>query len=284
MTVAGVVVTQLTTVSDVVVFADVHSALAESSGVRGYPGAAFVQSDILSSMQKLLIALIVVGLGVGGYALMSSQNTSDTSDEAKQQADAFMQQLYSETEGAPSLSGPPSVEPRVATPNLVNDNGEKYMKATLHTNQGDITIEFLGNDAPNTVTNFVNLAKGGFYDGTKFHRVIAGFMIQGGDPLSKDETQQARWGTGGPGYKFEDEIHANNKNDSGTISMANAGPDTNGSQFFINVANNNFLDGKHTVFGRVTAGMDVVKKIENTKTGASDRPVSPMVINSITLE
>lgn len=158
------------------------------------------------------------------------------------------------------------------------------MKATLHTNQGDIVIELMGNDAPKTVENFVNLAKGGFYDGTKFHRVIEGFMIQGGDPLTKDDSMQARWGTGDPGYKFNDEIHANNKNEIGTISMANSGPNTNGSQFFINVANNNFLDGKHTVFGRVTAGMEVVKKIEGTETGPSDRPTSPMVINSVTVE
>ena len=158
------------------------------------------------------------------------------------------------------------------------------MQATLHTNQGDITIEFLGNDAPNTVANFTKLAQEGFYNGTKFHRVIKGFMIQGGDPLSKDESMQARWGTGGPGYQFADEIHANNKNEPGTISMANAGPNTNGSQFFINVAPNNFLDGKHTVFGKVTAGMDVVAKIEATQTGANDRPVTPMVIESISVQ
>ena len=94
----------------------------------------------------------------------------------------------------------------------------------------------------------------------------------------------ASWGTGGPGYSFADEISFTNKNDIGTISMANAGPNTNGSQFFINVANNNFLDGKHTVFGKVTSGMDVVKKIENTSTGAGDRPTTPVVINSIDLK
>ncbi|MBI2048676.1 MAG: peptidylprolyl isomerase [Parcubacteria group bacterium] len=158
------------------------------------------------------------------------------------------------------------------------------MQATLHTNQGDITIEFMGDDAPNTVANFTKLAGDGFYNGTKFHRVIKDFMIQGGDPLTKDDSMQARWGTGDPGYKFADEIHANNKNNIGTIAMANSGPNTNGSQFFINVANNNFLDGKHTVFGRVTAGMDVVAKIENTATAPGDRPLSPMVIESVSLK
>jgi peptidylprolyl isomerase len=170
------------------------------------------------------------------------------------------------------------------TSTTTSTTNQKAMQATLHTNQGDITIEFMGNDAPNTVANFTKLAQEGFYNGTKFHRVIKGFMIQGGDPLTKDDSMMARWGTGGPGYQFADEIHANNKNEPGTISMANAGPNTNGSQFFINVAPNNFLDGKHTVFGKVTAGMDVVAKIEATQTGANDRPVQPMIIESITLK
>lgn len=171
-----------------------------------------------------------------------------------------------------------------ATKEDITTSDKKVMNATLHTNQGDITIEFMAADAPNTVANFTKLAGAGFYNGTKFHRVIQGFMIQGGDPLTKDDSMQARWGTGDPGYKFADEIHANNKNDIGTISMANSGPNTNGSQFFINVGNNNFLDGKHTVFGRVTAGMDIVAKIENTPTAPGDRPLSPMVIESVTLE
>ena len=157
------------------------------------------------------------------------------------------------------------------------------MNAVLHTNQGDITIELFDTDAPKTVANFTKLAKSGFYDGTKFHRVIPDFMIQGGDPLTKDDAQKARWGTGDPGYKFADEIHANNRNAVGTISMANAGPDTNGSQFFINVADNNFLDTKHTVFGRVADGMDVVHKIEAVATDASDRPEEPMVIERVTV-
>ena len=154
--------------------------------------------------------------------------------------------------------------------------------ATLHTSMGDIEIEFFDTLTPNTVANFTKLAKAGFYDGVKFHRVIKGFMIQSGDPLTKDDSKMAMWGTGGPGYQFADEVGPNNRNDVGTISMANAGPNTNGSQFFINVAANNFLDSKHTVFGRVTSGMEVVKKIENVKTGEGDRPVEAVIINSIT--
>jgi len=157
------------------------------------------------------------------------------------------------------------------------------MTITLHTSKGDIVLEMMEQDAPQTVANFAKLAKEHFYDGTKFHRVIKDFMIQGGDPLTKDDTQMARWGTGGPGYQFEDEIHLNNMNQPGTISMANAGPDTNGSQFFINVADNSFLDHKHTVFGKVTSGMDVVTAIEGTPTGAQDRPVEPITITSVTV-
>lgn len=171
----------------------------------------------------------------------------------------------------------------------INNSDNKEIKkemtnATLHTNKGDITIEFFDTDAPKTVANFIKLAGDKFYDGTKFHRVIKGFMIQGGDPLTKDDTKMALWGTGDPGYKFADELGPKNKNDIGTISMANSGPNTNGSQFFINVAANNFLDSKHAVFGKVVSGMDVVTKIENTPTNTGDRPVTAVIINSITLK
>ncbi len=163
------------------------------------------------------------------------------------------------------------------------EDNKKIMYATMHTNMGDITIQ-LSDTAPNTVANFTKLAGEGFYNNTKFHRVIKGFMNQGGDPLSKDDTKKSMWGTGGPGYKFNDEITATNHNDIGTIAMANAGPNTNGSQFFINVAPNNFLDTKHTVFGKVTSGMDVVTAINNTPTDPSDKPLTPVVITSITLK
>ncbi len=159
---------------------------------------------------------------------------------------------------------------------------KKVMQATLHTNQGDITIE-LNPAAPNIAANFIKLAQSGFYDGTKFHRVIKGFMDQGGDPLSKDDSQAARWGTGGPGYQLPDE-NLSAPNSVGVVAMANSGPNTNGSQFFINAADNHFLDGKYSVFGRVTAGLDVVMAINATPTGANDVPLQPIVINSITLK
>ena len=158
------------------------------------------------------------------------------------------------------------------------------MKATFKTVHGEFVVELMEKDAPNTVANFAKLAQSGFYDGTKFHRVIKDFMIQGGDPQTKDDALASRWGTGGPGYTFKDEIHANNKNDRGTISMANAGPNTNGSQFFINTKSNNFLDGKHTVFGTVTSGMETVDSIAACDTNEMDRPLEPMVIEAVIIE
>lgn len=159
-----------------------------------------------------------------------------------------------------------------------------YTTATFQTSLGNFTIALDNTNTPNTVANFTKLASSGFYTDTKFHRVIKGFMIQGGDPLSKDDSKMNLWGTGGPGYKFADEIKPTNKNSKGTISMANSGPNTNGSQFFINVADNNFLDPKHTVFGRVTSGYDVVEKISVTKTLPGDRPEVAVVIKSIELK
>lgn len=158
------------------------------------------------------------------------------------------------------------------------------MKTILHTNKGNITIQLTDTQTPNTVANFVKLAKEGFYNGVKFHRVIQDFMIQSGDPLTKDDTAQAMWGTGGPGYKFADEIHADNHNVTGTISMANAGPNTNGSQFFVNLKDNNFLDDKHTVFGTVIEGMEVVKEIGSTAIDMLDRPTYPIVIETVSVE
>jgi cyclophilin family peptidyl-prolyl cis-trans isomerase len=167
--------------------------------------------------------------------------------------------------------------------NPASSQTQSQHTAVFQTSMGDITLELFDTDAPKTVENFMKLAKEGFYNGTRFHRVIEGFMIQGGDPQSKDLALADRWGTGDPGYKFADEIHANNRNMTGTIAMANSGPNTNGSQFFINVADNNFLDTKHTVFGRVTDGMDIVMKIAGVATNERDRPNQDVVVESITV-
>jgi peptidyl-prolyl cis-trans isomerase B (cyclophilin B) len=148
-------------------------------------------------------------------------------------------------------------------------------QATLHTNHGAIEVELFDGDAPKTVENFKKLAGDGFYDGLVFHRVIKDFMIQGGCPQGT--------GTGGPGYTFEDEFN-DHKVVRGALAMANAGPNTNGSQFFIVTTDAApWLDGKHTVFGQVTSGMDAVDAIENGPTGAGDRPVDDAVIERVEL-
>jgi cyclophilin family peptidyl-prolyl cis-trans isomerase len=145
--------------------------------------------------------------------------------------------------------------------------------ATMQTNHGEIELELFDEDAPKTVENFRKLAGDGFYDGVIFHRVIKDFMIQGGDPTGT--------GTGGPGYTFEDEFN-DHKVERGALAMANAGPNTNGSQFFIVTTDAApWLDGKHTVFGRVTGGMDAVDSIEGTETDAADKPHADAVIEHV---
>jgi peptidyl-prolyl cis-trans isomerase B (cyclophilin B) len=148
--------------------------------------------------------------------------------------------------------------------------------ATLHTNAGPISVEFFDEDAPKTVENFRRLSGDGFYDGLKFHRIIKDFMIQGGCPQGT--------GTGGPGYTFEDEPNEH-RIVRGALAMANSGPNTNGSQFFVvTAAECPWLDGKHTVFGQVVDGMDVIDKLEGTETDAQDRPREPQVIERVELD
>jgi peptidyl-prolyl cis-trans isomerase B (cyclophilin B) len=148
-------------------------------------------------------------------------------------------------------------------------------EARLHTNHGAIALELFDEDAPKTVENFTKLARDGFYDGVIFHRVIPDFMIQGGDPTGT--------GSGGPGYTFEDEFN-DRKVVRGALAMANAGPNTNGSQFFIVTTEAaSWLDRKHTVFGRVTDGMDVVNAISDLETDARDRPRTDVVIERVEL-
>ena len=158
-------------------------------------------------------------------------------------------------------------------PEMVIDTKKKY-SATISTEKGDMVIELFADKAPKTVNNFVFLAREGFYDGTIFHRVIADFMVQGGDPTGT--------GRGGPGYRFADEFHPSLKHSKpGILSMANAGPGTNGSQFFIIHIATPWLDGKHTVFGQITSGMDVLMSIPPRDPG---RPEYPGVkINSVTI-
>jgi cyclophilin family peptidyl-prolyl cis-trans isomerase len=171
---------------------------------------------------------------------------------------------------------------------------EKKLKPGVYahfvTTEGNFTVKFFEKDAPKTVANFTGLAEGTldpvtgkpgkskpFYNGLTFHRIIKDFMIQGGDPLGN--------GTGGPGYKFADEISPDRKfTKAGILAMANAGPNTNGSQFFITLAATDWLNGKHTIFGEVVEGMDVIRKIGVVKTGANDKPVTPVIVKTVTIE
>ena len=161
-------------------------------------------------------------------------------------------------------------------PPIQIDPAKDYV-ATIKTNMGQIKVQLFAKDAPKTVNNFVFLAKNDFYDGTIFHRVINDFMIQGGDPTGT--------GSGGPGYKFEDETRGNpNKHVAFTLSMANAGPNTNGSQFFITEGAARHLDGLHTVFGRVIEGKEVVQAISDVPTGRNNRPDKDVLIEDVTIE
>ena len=249
---------------------------------------------------KNIIILIVCILAVVG--IISYQNKSESRPDLSQNSSQDGQTAQSSQQASnPSGQSASSTQVGQAAQTVQKadqsktSNTQKTMEptnittATFHTNKGDITIEFFGQKSPNTVANFIKLASAGFYDGVKFHRVVKGFMIQGGDPLTKDDSKIDEWGAGGPGYTFADEFGTGNRNDIGTIAMANAGPNTNGSQFFINMNANNFLDGKHTVFGKVTSGMDVVNAIgdvptEANQAGEKSRPVNPIVINSISLK
>ncbi len=202
-----------------------------------------------------ILSILIILILVGAYFLFVQDKGEELTEEKKEEPI-------------------PDADNIVTSPNT-------NMMAIMQTNFGEIKLELFSSDAPKTVENFVNLVKEGFYDGTKFHRVIKNFMIQGGDPFTKDDSFKNRWGSGGPGYTFADEIHLNNHNIIGTIAMANAGSNTNGSQFFINTNDNNFLDAKHTVFGKVVNGLNVVRKIENITTEGPDRPVDDVIIESM---
>jgi len=181
---------------------------------------------------------------------------------------------------------------RPASNSLISQNNNKMSPIiTLDTSLGEIQFETYANDAPNTVANFVKLAQAGYYDGLNFHRVINGFMIQGGDPNCSPESSKATTtgpcGTGGPGYQFADELNPATPSyqagyKKGVIAMANAGPNTNGSQFFIMLEDNS-LPNDYTIFGKVVKGQEAVAKIGEVKTDENDRPTTPIIIKKVTV-
>lgn len=200
-----------------------------------------------------LVGLISLSLALAGSYIYQKLTTSNKNIKSYKTGD----KMYSQS------------------PDMQIDTNKTYI-GKFETSMGNFEAELFAKDAPKTVNNFVVLSKDGFYDNLIFHRVIKDFMIQGGDPQGT--------GTGGPGYKFEDEFNSH-KLVRGTLAMANSGPNTNGSQFFIVTAEaTDWLDGKHTAFGQITSGIDNVMNIGNTQTAAGDKPVTDVVIKKITIE
>ncbi|TSC72063.1 MAG: peptidyl-prolyl cis-trans isomerase B (cyclophilin B) [Parcubacteria group bacterium Gr01-1014_70] len=205
-------------------------------------------------MKTLITYIVIIGIIAAVIFLLSQQGVSFVPEEEKQ----------TDTDGPGTVTL------------------DKATLADIETSFGTVTVQLFPEDAPKTVENFVKLATSGFYNGTSFHRVIKGFMIQGGDPNSKDDDWSDD-GQGGPGYSFDDEINTH-KLVRGALAMANSGPNTNGSQFFIvTAADTPWLDGKHTVFGRVVGGMEVVDTIEAANTNENDHPLENITVQRITV-
>ncbi len=229
---------------------------------------------MLFMTKNILISLVLVcGIAVCGYYLFRDKKT-ETSDSFVTVVSPA--ENNSQVAGVASASSTTQTVPVTNSNNKINNN--KSHMITIDTNYGKIVFETYDADAPNTVKNFVTLAEKGFYNGLTFHRVIKGFMIQGGDPNGN--------GTGGPGYQFADELNPNTASykagyKKGVVAMANAGPNTNGSQFFIMTADYP-LPNNYTIFGKVISGQDVVDKIAQVQTGANDKPTSPVTMTKVT--
>ncbi len=233
------------------------------------------------------IVLVIVALVLGGlfirYQGQNASSTSLESDSGMQLSDIEIEQMQ-QNEGGDEIMANNKTNTgnsaKMAAPKMEIDENAQYT-AVLKTTKGDITIELTAQETPVTVNNFVVLANKGFYDGTKFHRVIEEFMIQGGDPAGN--------GTGGPGYTFADEITPAEFDSAGILAMANRGPNTNGSQFFITLAPTPWLNGNHTIFGRVTEGMEVVEAIEGVEksispSGELSIPVEDIILETVEIQ
>ena len=234
-------------------------------------------------MKNLILSIIVVAAVIfGGYYLFRDDKVKPIDpglDDTNLEAYSTTTPVFEDGTLPPqeTKTEPTTVIPATNTNNTTNTNKKTHM-ITLETNYGKIVFETYDSDAPNTVKNFVTLADKGFYNGLTFHRVIKGFMIQGGDPTGN--------GTGGPGYKFNDELNPATASykagyKKGVVAMANAGPNTNGSQFFIMHADYP-LPNAYTIFGKVVEGQDVVDKIANVSVGANDKPVTPVTMKTVT--
>jgi len=213
-------------------------------------------------MKNLLTLIIILGVG---YLVYQGVNNNDNLD-----LPARSDSIEILTENEPS--------------EVMSEEQKQTMKAIFTTNKGTFEIELFNELAPKTVENFVTLAESDFYNDVKFHRVIKNFMIQAGDPQSKDDDLSDLWGTGGPGYKFEDELPQSGDYKIGSLAMANSGPDTNGSQFFIVTGSDGVgLPPLYSLFGQVTEGLEVALAIQEVEIFPGDRPVEPVVIESISI-
>jgi cyclophilin family peptidyl-prolyl cis-trans isomerase len=217
----------------------------------------------------VIFLMVLVGVGIWGIVSQNNSNT-ETSTPA----------VSATTQDGQTVTSTLDSTINLGTKNFMHT-------ITLETNYGTIKFETYDSDAPKTVENFIKLANAGFYNSLTFHRVIKDFMIQGGDPNCSSATSTGPCGTGGPGYKFDDELNPNTESYKqgyvrGVVAMANSGPNTNGSQFFI-MHQDNTLPHDYTIFGKVVSGMDVVDKIAAVKVGANDRPISPVIMKSVTV-
>lgn len=223
--------------------------------------------------KNILISLVLVcGVAVCGYYLFGDKPTNTNSSQV-----TIIPGENNASQSATAITSTASTTEVVPVTKVNNEDNKKTHMVTIDTNYGKIVFETYDADAPNTVKNFVTLAEKGFYNGLTFHRVIKGFMIQGGDPNGN--------GTGGPGYKFADELNPNTPSfkagyKKGVVAMANSGPNTNGSQFFIMTADYP-LPNNYTIFGKVVSGQDVVDKIAQVQTGANDKPISPVTMTKV---
>ena len=244
-------------------------------------------------MRKILFLLIFLLLITGctdiGNNSLDENNASgsavsqDDLEAAKRINELRKDKIPAVPPPPPMPANPPQTKPNTSSMPEQDDLAGKFSQAIIKTDYGNITLKFYAKESPKTVNNFFNLANNGFYDGIRFHRIINDFMIQTGDPLSKDIANKNRWGTGDPGYKFADEFN-DQPLQKGSLAMANSGPNTNGSQFFIVTKDSvPWLDGKHTNFGYVAEGLEVVEKIEALPTDSIDRPLEDVIIKSIEL-
>lgn len=223
------------------------------------------------------LSIIILSLSLSACSIESSESQKRGLEDSKEYSNRIKLNNLKELNQRDLIQ-----KKYMINPENFKDLVSVYKGAEIETNLGVIKVEFYNSDAKNTVNNFMNLADSGFYNGVKFHRVIKDFMIQSGDPFSK-ESDTMLYGTGGPGYSFADEFN-NHKLVMGSLAMANSGPNTNGSQFFIVTTESTpWLDGRHTNFGKVVSGMDVVRKIESSETNLRDLPLEDVVILKIEL-